>query len=74
MINCNYRFCSNYFFILLSPPTLLFYRNNHGTALVLLDLVPSLTVAKTVIIINRLAARAKSGSLWNCKILSATKQ
>ena len=31
-------------------------------------------VAKMVIIINHLAARAKSGSLWNCKIHSATEQ
>ena len=31
-------------------------------------------VAKTVIIINHLAPRAKSGSLWNCKIHFATEQ
>ena len=31
-------------------------------------------VAKTVIIINHSAARAKSGSLWNCKIHFATEQ
>ena len=31
-------------------------------------------VAKTVIIINHSAARAKSGSLWNCKIYFATEQ
>ena len=30
-------------------------------------------VAKTVIIIKHLAARAKSGSLWNCKIYFATE-
>ena len=31
-------------------------------------------VAKTIIIINHSAARAKSGSLWNCKIHFATEQ
>ena len=31
-------------------------------------------VAKTVIMINHLAAKAKSESLWNCNIHSATEQ
>ena len=31
-------------------------------------------VAKTAILINRLAARVKSGSQWNCKIHFATEQ
>ena len=35
---------------------------------------PKVIVAKTVIIINHLAATTKSGSLWNCKIRFATEQ
>ena len=33
-----------------------------------------ITVAKMAIIINHLAARAKSRSLWNCKIHFVTEQ
>ena len=65
---------------------LLFYRNSHGTAPVSSEVVPMeystsvneastiVTVAKTVIIIYHLVARAKIGSVRNSKIHCATEQ
>ena len=65
---------------------LLFYRNCHETAPVSSEVVPMeystsvneastiVTVAKTVIIIYHLVARAKSGSVRNSKIHCATEQ
>ena len=72
--------------LLPSPTFLYFFYQTAIEQLVSFEVVPmeyctsvkkasmKVTVVKTVIIINHLAARAKSQPLWNCKIHFAIEQ
>ena len=81
IISQNYRFLLQFFILL--PYQILFYQNSlsfvqgffpmeYSTSLK--EANTKVIVTKMVTIIKHLAARAKSGSVWNCNIHFATDQ